>query len=68
MANRRTTIELTDLTQPILESLELAGFDVRAIFNGAIVAFNSLSGDEQKQAIAEANGVISDKIPASVSS
>jgi hypothetical protein len=56
MGNRRTTIELTPQTEPILAMLEQAGFDIRRIFNGALLAFNHLSGDEQKSHIAEAMG------------
>jgi hypothetical protein len=56
MTNRRTTIELTHQTEPILTALETAGFDIRAIFNGALLAFSLLSGDEQKLNIANAMG------------
>jgi len=56
MGNRRTTIELTPQTEPILASLEQGGFDIRAIFNGALLAFSYLCGDEQKASIAESMG------------
>jgi len=56
MPNRRTTFELTDITEPLLSELELMGFDVRSALNGALTAFTRLNGDDQKQAIAEANG------------
>jgi len=55
MANRRSTIEFISVVEPILKKLEISGFDIRAVVNGAIVAFDKLSGDEQKNAIAEAN-------------
>jgi len=57
MANRRTTFELTDVTEPLLATLEKEGFDLRSITNGALLAFVNLSGDEQKRLIAQANGI-----------
>jgi len=57
MSNRRSTVEFTDVTEPLLAKLDACGFDVRAIVNGGIVAFNKLTGDQQKTAISEANGV-----------
>jgi len=58
MANRRSTIEFTDITEPLLEELELSGFDIRGIVNGGIFIFSKMSGDKQKEAIAEANSTI----------
>lgn len=59
MANRRSTVEFTDVTEPILSELEIAGFDIRGIINGSIIAFSRLNGDDQKEAIAEAVGEVS---------
>lgn len=56
MANRRSTVEFTEVVEPLLAALLIGGFDIKSIVNGGIVAFFRLSGDEQKAAIAEANG------------
>ena len=56
MNNRRTTVEFTESTEPLVAQLEQSGFDVRAIINGALIVFNQLPGDAQKRAIAIANG------------
>lgn len=58
MANRRSTIEFTDITEPLLKELELSGFDIRGIVNGGIFIFSKISGDKQKEAIAGANNTI----------
>ncbi len=57
MAKRRSTVEFTDIIAPLLKELELSGFDIKSIVNGGVLLFSKLSGDEQKHAIAEANGV-----------
>lgn len=56
MANRRSTVQFTDVTEPLLKQLEDSGFDIRSCVNGALVVFSNLSGDEQKEAITKANG------------
>jgi len=57
MTIRRSTIVFTEVTSPILGKLKGEGFDLRSVINGALIAFNKLNGDEQKRAIAEANGL-----------
>lgn len=56
MANRRSTVQFTDVTEPLLKQLEDSGFDIRSCVNGALVVFSNLTGDEQKDAISKANG------------
>jgi len=63
MANRRSTVEFTDVIEPLLAELEISGFDIRAVVNAGILLFSKLSGDQQKQAIAEANGANPDVEP-----
>lgn len=62
MANRRSTVQFTDVTEPILKQFELAGFDIKSVVNGGLVVLNKLTGDEQKQAIVEANGIGLEKL------
>jgi len=44
------------LVKPILDELEVAGFSLKNIVNAGVLLFSKLSGDEQKTAIAAANG------------
>jgi len=57
MVTRRSTIEFSDLIEPILKDLELSGFDLKSIVNAGILTFSRLNGDEQKQSIKEVNGM-----------
>ena len=57
MVKKRTTVEIFQTVRPILDQFEQCGFDIKSVINGAIVAFDKLSGDDQKTAIAEANGI-----------
>lgn len=44
----RTSVELTEMTKPILEELKLAGWDYTEVINAGILTFSQLTTDQQR--------------------
>jgi len=56
MTKKRLTIEFNQAIAPLLKELKVCGFDTKDVANAGVLLFSRLSGDEQKQAIVEAQG------------
>ncbi len=57
MSSTRYNLNFSEISRPLVVELHNQGFGIRDILNAGVLAFYRLTSDEQKAAIAEANGL-----------